>query len=84
MLAWYKVKQPHWTHNICYTEKYTTELNFILYNVHSSEIIYRFDPKYGTKNPTWEHTVDPDKTAPLRMRSHCHCTRTIVAKEILR
>ena len=33
----------------------------------------------GQKNKTWENTVDPDKTAPLRMGSLCHYTRKIVA-----
>ena len=60
------------------------KLNFKLYNVHCSEIIYRIGPKYRKKNKTKENTVDLDKTAPLRMGSLCHCTRKIVAKEILR
>ena len=38
----------------------------------------------GQKIKTWENTVDPDKNAPLRMGSLFHCTRKIVAKEILR
>ena len=38
----------------------------------------------GQKIKTWENDVDPNKTAPLRMGILCHCTRTIVAEEILR
>ena len=47
-------------------------------------MFYCIEQKYGTNYKCFENTVDPDQTSSFRIGTLSHCTRKIVAKEILR